>query len=149
MKTRSTTQIIAVASVLSLGALSTATIKAETTDGANALIYNNRAYIHAIQDYPNPVADSKVQKAEIVYVDTAYGPAIYSYPSSVSNQVTAFNVEYVDTAYGPAIYSYPNNNVTHRLQLSDNQGDQGKQYIIPVSSRRDSVPGSVNGSSTH
>ncbi|MGZ8184280.1 MAG: hypothetical protein ACXWT1_20235 [Methylobacter sp.] len=146
MKRRSTKNIIAVVSVLTLGALNAAAIKAETTEGANALMYNNSAYIHAIQDSPNPVADRKVENAEIVYVSKGSGPAIYSYPTNVSHQVTAFNVEYVETAYGPAIYSYPNNNVTHRLELSDNQRSQDKHYIAPVSLSRGYVPDKVTDS---
>jgi hypothetical protein len=120
MKTQSTTHTIAVVSVLTLGALGLTGAKAETADGTNALIYHNRAYVQDIGYAPNPVAARKVENAETIYVNNAYGPAIYSYPSNASHQVTAFNVEYTDTAYGSAIYSYPNNNPKHHLELVDN-----------------------------
>ncbi len=119
MKTQSITHIIAVITVLTIGVLNATGIKAETTDGGGALIYNNRAYAQDIGYAPNPAPATKVQNAEIIYVNTAYGPAIYSYPSNISFHHTAFNVEYVDTAYGPAIYSYPRNIVKHSLKLAD------------------------------
>ena len=131
MNTRTTTHIIAVASALTIGALNTANLKAETADVTSALIYNNRAYVQDIGYGSNPVAARKVQDAEIIFVNTAYGPAIYSYPSNVRHQVTAFNVEYVDTAYGPAIYSYPNNNPKHRLELVDKL-EPTDQNVVPV-----------------
>jgi hypothetical protein len=119
MKTRSITHIIAVITALTMGVLNATGIKAETTDGAGVLIYNNRAYVQDIGYAPNPAPAKKVQDAEIIYVNTAYGPAIYSYPANISFHQTAFNVEYVDTAYGPAIYSYPRNNMKHHLKLAD------------------------------
>lgn len=140
MKTKSTTHIIAVISAITLSALNSAGIKAETSEGANTLIYNDRAYIHAIQDAPNPAVDRKAQNAEIVYVNRGYGPAIYSYPSNVAYQHTAFNVEYVDTAHGPAIYSYPNNNIKNHLELVDNAVHLGNRFIVPASTRIDSNP---------
>jgi hypothetical protein len=139
MKTRATTYTIALISALSLGAFNTTGSKAETTDGANALIYNNRAYVQDTAYAPNPAPAWKVQDAEIIYVDKAYGPAIYSYPSNVSNQHTAFNIEYIDTAYGPAIYSYPNNNVKHHLELVNNAVKPDNGFIVPASWKMRSV----------
>jgi len=132
MKTTTTTHTIAVISVLTLGLLSSASAMADTVKSANALIYNSHAAIYAINDAPNPVADQTIPNAEIVYVDTAYGPAIYSYPSNRSFQHTAFNVEYVDTAYGPALYSYPTHQVKHRLSLVDNT-NLDNRFIVPAS----------------
>lgn len=140
MKTKSTTHIIAVISALALGALNANEIKAEMTEGTNALIYNNRAYAHAIQNAPNPATERTVQNAEIIYVNKGYGQAIYSYPNNVANEHTAFNVEYVDTAYGQAIYSYPNNTVKHRLELVDNAVNLKNRLIVPVSLRTNSSP---------
>lgn len=130
MKTRATIPIIAVTMILSLGVFNN--MKAETTGGSNTLVYNNRAYVHAIEGSPNPVVDWIVHNAEIIYVDKAYGQAIYSYPSNVSNQQTAFNMEYVDTAFGQAIYSYPNNHVMNRLELTDNTMIPGNDFIVPA-----------------
>jgi len=143
MNTRSITHIIAVASALTIGALNTANLKAETADVTSALIYNNRAYVQDIGYGPNPVAPRKVQDAELIFVNTAYGPAIYSYPSNVRHQVTAFNVEYVDTANGPAIYSYPSNNPKHHLELADNAAKPCDRFIVPASLERISVPVSI------
>jgi hypothetical protein len=57
---------------------------------------------------PNlPDVGIRVRNPQIVYVDRAYGPAIYSYPRVGQDIVTPFNVRYVNTAFGPAIYSYP------------------------------------------
>jgi hypothetical protein len=143
MNTRTTTHIIAVASALTIGVLNTSNLKAETVDVTNALIYNNRAYVQDIGYAPNPVPARKVEDAEIIFVSTAYGPAIYSYPSSVSHQVTAFNVEYVDTAYGPAIYSYPNNNPKHHLELVDNADQPSDSFIVPASLKMNGVVSSI------
>ena len=134
MKTQARKYAIAVASALILSALDIAGAKAETTNATNAtnaMIYNNRAYVQDIGYAPNPVAAWKVEDAKIIYVNNAYGPAIYSYLGNVSNQVTPFNVEYVDTAYGPAIYSYPNNNPKHRLELVDKL-EPTDQNVVPV-----------------
>lgn len=120
MKTHATTHVITVVSVLALSALCINGVKADSTEVNNTLIYNNRAYAQDIGYGANPAPARKVENAEIIYVNNAYGPTIYSYPSSINHQVTAFNVEYIDTAYGPAIYSYPNNNPKHHLDLVDN-----------------------------
>lgn len=125
MKTQATTRLIAVVSALTLSALGVTGANAET----NALIYNNRAYVQDIGYAPNPAPAQKVEDAKIVFVNTAYGPAIYSYPHNVNHQVTAFNVEYVDMAYGPAIYSYPNNNPKHHLELVDNSEDTDRNVV--------------------
>ncbi|MDD5321480.1 MAG: hypothetical protein PHD43_12860 [Methylococcales bacterium] len=143
MKTRITTHIIAVVSALTMGVLNATGIKAETAAGTSALIYNNRAYVQDIGYAPNPAPAWKVQDAEIIYVDTAYGPAIYSYPTNVSHHHTAFNVEYVDTAYGPAIYSYPRNKGKHHLKLVDNAVNPGNGFIVPASLRMSRVPAST------
>jgi hypothetical protein len=140
MNTRTTTHTIAVISVLTIAALNAANLKADSIDGMGALIYNNRAYVQDIGYAPNPVAAKKVENAETVYVDTAYGPAIYSYPSNTNNQVTAFNVEYVDTAYSPAIYSYPNNTPKHHLDLVENAVKTGSGDIVPVVLKLDNIP---------
>lgn len=140
MKTKTTAHIIAVISALTISVLSSVGLNAGTVENNNTLIYNNRAFVHAIQDAPNPAGDKTVQNAEIIYVDKAYGQAIYSYPSNIPLQHTAFNVEYVDTAYGQAIYSYPNNNVKHRMKLVDNALNSESRFIVPVSSRAVNVP---------
>jgi hypothetical protein len=132
MNTRSTTRLIAVVSALAFGALNSVSGKAETTGNTGSLVYNNRAYMQDIGYGPNPAPAQTIQDAEIVFVSNAYGPAIYSYPNNVGNQVTAFNVEYVNTAYGQAIYGYPNNNPKHHLELVDNAVDVGEGAIVPV-----------------
>jgi hypothetical protein len=118
-------------SALTLGALGIAGTRAETPDVTQALIYNNRAYVQDIGYAPNPVFARKVEATEIVYLNNAFGPAIYSYPSNSSNQATAFNIEFVDTAYGPALYSYPNNNPKHRLELVDNS-EGADNNVVPA-----------------
>lgn len=145
MNTRSTTHTFAVISALALATLSVANIKAETTGDTNGLFYSNRAYVHAISDAPNPVADRLIENAEIVYVDKGYGQAIYSYPSTVKNTATAFNVEYVDTAYGQAIYSYPNNSPKHHLELVDNASNPADRHIVPVVLKLGKVPTNPTG----
>jgi hypothetical protein len=133
MNKRTKTQLIVTVSTLMVSLFVTANSQAETMEGVNSLYYSNRAYVHAIPDEPNPVSDSKVNDAQIVYVDKAYGQATFSYPGNVRNSVTDFNVEYVDTAYGQAIYSYPSNVVKHRLDLVDNVESSGTSYNVPVS----------------
>ena len=139
MKTRSTTPAIAAISALTLFALNIANSNADAMGDTSSLIYNSRAYVQDIGYGPNPVTAKRVESAEIVFVDTAYGQAIYSYPSNTNNQVTAFNVEYVDTAYGPAIYSYPNHNPKHHLELANNTSNPPENFIVPVSLKVDSV----------
>lgn len=105
----------------------------QAREDIGSLNYDNRAYVHAIHNAPNPVSDVKVQSAKIAYADKAYGQAIYSYPSTVVFQESEFNVEYVDTAYGQAIYSYPNNNlVTHHLELSSIKQSPADTSTVPV-----------------
>jgi hypothetical protein len=145
MKTKVTTHTIALISALTLSALGTVVVKAETSGATNTLIYNNRAYVHAIQSAPNPVADKTVQDAEIVYVDKANGQAIYGYPGNVAEQHTAFNVEYVDTAYGQATYSYPNNNPKHFLDLVDNSETSDNNFFVAATLRKGVVPAKVGG----
>jgi hypothetical protein len=140
MNTRSTIHDIAAIVVLTLNTAYVATIQADTTENANGLYYTNRAYVHAIAEQPNPIADEKIQDAEIVYVDKAYGQAIYSYPSNVNNTVTAFNVEYIDTAFGQAIYSYPNNTSKHHLDLVENAVNTESGDIVPVVLKLDNIP---------
>lgn len=126
--------------------MSTIGVNAQTTEGTNALIYNNRAYVQSIGDSPNPVADRKVPNAKIIFVNTGYGPAIYSYPSNVAFQHTDFNVEYVDTAYGPAIYSYPYNNPNkHHLKLRDNKVIGFLRSIVPASFGMSRTPANTTG----
>jgi len=139
MNKRTKTQLIAAVSTLTLSLFVTANSQAETMEGINSLYYSNRAYVHAIPDEPNPVSDKRVNDAQIVYVDKAYGQATFSYPGNVRNSVTEFNVEYVDTAYGQAINSYPNNTVKHRLDLVDNMESSGTSYNVPVSFEVDNL----------
>lgn len=81
----------------------------------SGLIYTDTALGQAIFGYLNPKgAERSAIHPEIVYVNQAYGQAIYSYPRVAPDTVTTFNVHYVDQAYGPAIYSYPG--------LSDSRG---------------------------
>ena len=145
MKTKTTTHTIAVIAALTVATLGTVPTKADSVDGTNALIYNNRAYVHAIQGSPNPVADSAVKGAEIVYVDKAYGQAIFSYPTNLAFQHTEFNVEYVDTAYGQAIYSYPNNNVKHHLNLVGDSDVRDSGLIIPAAVNISETPAGAIG----
>jgi hypothetical protein len=108
-------------------------VQADVEGEAGTLSYDNRAYVHAIPNAPNPVSAKKIEFAKIVHADKAYGPAIYSYPSAVAFQETDFNVEYVDTAFGQAIYSYPNNNpVKPRLELSAETQNPADNLIVPV-----------------
>ncbi len=89
-------------------ALSThAVISAAEQAPVNAIIYNNPAATHVIPFAPNPIADTVSKYAQIIYVNTGYGPAIYSYAHNKPHQVRALTIEYTDQANGPAIYSYP------------------------------------------
>lgn len=133
MKTQTTTYKVIPTILVAAGLLSASFAKAETPDQTESLIYNNRAFVHAIQDSPNPVADSTALNAKIVYVNKGYGQAIYSYPSNVAYQQTDFNVEYTDTAHGQAIHSYPNTNTRFKLQLVDN-GDRKAVEAPPTES---------------
>jgi len=149
MKTQNKKHIAAIIAVLTIGALNTSVVQAESTAENSGLIYNNRAYTPAIQSYPNTVADHKAESAEIIYVSNASGPAIYSYPSSIPFQTTRFNVEYVSTAYGPVIYSYyPNNNVQHqhRLNLVKNENTSDNRFITPVALKLNDNPVKAAGS---
>lgn len=148
MKTEVTTHTLMTVPAIMLSALVSLTAYADNDVDANALIYNNRAYVHSIQGDPNPVAGQTVQRAEIVYVDNNVGQAIYSYASNGSQNATAFNVEYVDNAYGQAIYSYPNNNAKFRLDLAQKTSDKKEGLIVPVSTKavNKTVRGGENGS---
>lgn len=74
----------------------------------SGLVYTSTALSQAIFGYLNlEGAERSAIHPQIVYVNQAYGQAIYSYPRVAPDTVTAFNVHYVDQAYGPAIYSYP------------------------------------------
>ncbi|ESS67171.1 hypothetical protein MGMO_171c00130 [Methyloglobulus morosus KoM1] len=131
MKTYSKKLIVM--SALVAGFMNMGNVQAADTEEGGALYYDNRGYIQAIFNAPNPVGDTKAIFAKIVYVDNAKGPAIYSYPSSIAFQETDFNVEYVDTAYGPAIYSYPSNNpVKHRLELNAETQNPENKLVVPV-----------------
>ena len=116
-------------------------VQADDTDGSGMLHYDNRAFVHAIHSAPNPAKDTKIEFAKIAYADKAYGQAIYSYPSNVAFQETAFNVEYIDTAHGQAIYGYPNNNpVQHHLELSADTQSQENGFIVPVVLKGSDIP---------
>jgi len=133
MKTIAKKNIIAVASAFTLTALVFSATNADAADSTGSLIYNSRAYAQVIGYGPNPIPPQKVENAQIIYVNNAYGPAIYSYPSKVNHQVTAFNVEYVDTANGPALYSYPNNKPKHHLRLmADSDLNIKADNVIPA-----------------
>lgn len=124
---------LAVIPAFLVGFIFTGNVRADDTADANTLHYDNRAYVHAIHNAPNPVVDVIVGSAKIAYADKAYGQAIYSYPANVAFQETDFNVEYVDTANGQAIYSYPNNNpVRHLLELSADTQQPSDSLIVPV-----------------
>ncbi len=131
MKTQS--KKLMVMSVIIAGFINTSYVQANDLDESGTLNYDNRAYVHAIHNAPNPVNDKKVEFAKIAYADKAYGQAIYSYPSNIAIHETDFNIEYVDTAYGQAIYSYPNNNpVQHHLELSAETQSPTDKLIVPV-----------------
>lgn len=116
-----------------VGLLTAGNVQADLTADTNTLNYDNRAYVHAIHNAPNPVGDITVELAKIAYADKAFGQAIYSYPATVAFQETDFNVEYVDTANGQAIYSYPNNNpIRHHLELSAETRQPLDNFIVPV-----------------
>jgi hypothetical protein len=133
MKTQSTKPIVAVIAALAIGSLNIDVAKAETTDDNSGLIYNSSAYIYPIQGAPNPAGDRKVKQPEIIYVNMAYGPATYSYPTTVAYQSTDFNVQLIDTAYGPAIYSYPSNKAHFHLNLVNNDKYRDSTFITPAS----------------
>lgn len=108
-------------SVLTAGAF--AFTHAEAAE--NGLYYNNRGFTNVIPGDVNSVSDVKSENPRIVYVNLAYGPAVYSYPVNTPSPQTEFNMTYVDMAYGPAIYSYPRNGQDrhipkHRLHLGAN-----------------------------
>jgi hypothetical protein len=44
------------------------------------VIYTNPAYTHAISGTPNPAMESVSTESGLIYVDPAFGQAIYSYP---------------------------------------------------------------------
>ncbi len=122
-----------VISALVSGFINMSYVQAGLMDERGTLNYDNRAYVHAIHNAPNPVSGKGVEFAKIVYADKAYGQAIYSYPSNVAFQEIDFNVEYVDTAFGQAIYSYPNNNpVKPHLELSAATQNPEDNLIVPV-----------------
>ena len=76
--------------------------------GLGRLSYTNQADGPAIAGYAaRPGTEIAAPHARIVYVDQAYGQAIYSYPRVAPDITTAFNVEYIDPGFGQAIYSYP------------------------------------------
>lgn len=70
------------------------------------VIYQPQYANHSIYSYLNATLAKIALKPELIYVSQANGPAIHSYPHSVTEQVASWNVGYVDKAYGPAIYSY-------------------------------------------
>ena len=128
-------------SVILAGFINASYVQANDLDALGTLNYDNRAYVHAIHDAPNPINDKKVEFAKITYADKAYGQAIYSYPSNIAFHEVDFNVEYVDTAYGQAIYSYPNNNsVQHHLEISDETQSPTDKSIVPVALTNRYVP---------
>ena len=129
---KTTYKKLAAVSILTTTLLAVIDVQAEIAGDAGSLSYTNRAYVNAIPGDPNPVADTTIEFAKIVYADRAFGQAIYSYPSNSAMQETDFNVEYVDTAHGQAIYSYPNNNpVKPRLTLTIEDKQNGRT-IVPV-----------------
>lgn len=73
------------------------------------LIYQPHTAHHGIYGYPSSVPAEISRSPELIYVDQAYGPAIYSYRHTGKETAAVFNAEYVDTATGPAIYSYGKN----------------------------------------
>ncbi|MGZ8219117.1 hypothetical protein [Methylomagnum sp.] len=85
----------------------------------SGLVYTSTALSQAIFGYLNlEGAERDTIHPQIVYVDQAYGQAIYSYPRVAPDTTVAFNVHYVDQAYGPAIYSYPSlNDVRGRVEV--------------------------------
>lgn len=115
---------------IAVGHIGTA-VAGEEQNGA--LVEHNRAYIYPIPGAPNPAPDRAVQNAQIVYVNMAYGPAIYSYPANTTPTSVPFNVEYVDTAYGPAIYSYPRHALKHHLTIVS-QTDAPEAPIVATAS---------------
>lgn len=88
--------------------------------GDAEVIYQSRSANHAIHSYPSSTAGEISLQPELIYVSQAYGPAIYSYRHSGSEQTVPFNVEYTDTAYGQAIHSY------ERPQL------EGEVKVLPI-----------------
>ncbi|MDT4290132.1 hypothetical protein RO575_11235 [Methylomonas sp. MO1] len=44
------------------------------------VVYDNPAHNRGIHSYPNPLAPVVVAEKDMIYVDKAYGQAIYSYP---------------------------------------------------------------------
>lgn len=46
------------------------------------VVYDNPAYNRGIHGYANPVAAQTIGKVRAIYVDKAYGQAIYSYPGN-------------------------------------------------------------------
>jgi hypothetical protein len=131
-------------SVLTAGLLNLGNVQADVTDDAGTLNYDNRAYVHAIHNAPNPAKGTKVEFAKIAYADKAYGQAIFSYPSNISIQETDFNVTYVDTAYGQAIYSYPNNNpVKPHLELSADTQSPLVNYIVPAALKGSDISNTI------
>jgi hypothetical protein len=73
-----------------------------------SLVYVDTAFGPAIHSYQNLKGiERKVDNPQIVYVNQAYGQAIYSYPRVARDTVLDFNLHYVDQGHGQAIYSYP------------------------------------------
>ena len=103
-----TTQVL-----VSIAAILTATASfaqpSQTESDGSALVYNNPGAVHAIPDAPNPIPARVSTNAEVIYVNPAFGPAIYSYPGNAPEVKAEFDPRYVDAAHGQAIASYPYN----------------------------------------
>jgi hypothetical protein len=91
---------------IGVGALFVLIASAAYADSDAELIYQPQTAHHGIYSYPASVPAEVSRSPELIYVDQAYGPAIYSYRHAGNETASAYNVEYVDTADSPAIYSY-------------------------------------------
>ncbi|GAB6140890.1 hypothetical protein JCM14076_16190 [Methylosoma difficile] len=92
-----------------IAAMTITSIANADTTASGTIVYDSNAAIYSIHNSPNPVQAQVVEHAEMVYVNQANGPAIYSYPSRVEPKAVKLEMIYVDQAYGQAIYSYPHN----------------------------------------
>jgi hypothetical protein len=57
--------------------------------GPIAVIYTNAAYSRAISGSPNPAPELKAISRRGIYLNQAYGPAIYSYPGRPNSEISS------------------------------------------------------------
>jgi hypothetical protein len=101
-----TTALVSILAGLGLSAPASSHHRSAASDAA--MTYVSPAFNNAIYGYPNIKGTVQTIAApRLVYVDQAYGQAIYSYLRVGTDKASALRPIYVDPAWGQAIYSYP------------------------------------------